>query len=67
MDEKRQIIYFRHYYWDFFNSQTEKTKDKIDYVLFLVSVAEKTPKREIEKAMKIMKEYWDYKKKGDKK
>ena len=118
MDKKRQIIYFRHYYWDFFNSQTEKTKDKIDYVLFLVSVAEKiprkffeqitgydglfairiefesniyrifccfdkgnlvvlfngfqkktpkTPKREIEKAMKIMKEYWDYKKKGDKK
>jgi len=67
MDEKRQIIYFRHYYWDFFNSQTEKTKDKIDYVLFLVSVAEKTPKRETEKAMKIMKEYWDYKKKGDKK
>jgi len=118
VDKKRQIIYFRHYYWDFFNSQPEKTKNKINYVLFLVTVAEnipakffeqmtgydglfairiefqsniyrifccfdkgnlvvlfngfqkktqKTPKKEIEKAMRIMNEYWDYKKKGDKK
>lgn len=118
MHKKRQLIYFRNYYWDFFNTQTEKTKDKIDYVLFLITVAEripakffeqvsgydglfairiefesnlfrifccfdkdnlvvlfngfqkktrKTPKKEIEKAMQIMKEYFDYKKKGDKK
>ena len=118
MDKKRQLIYFRNYYWDFFNSQTERTKDKIDYILFLVTVADripkkffeqmtgydglfairiefesnifrifccfdkgnlvilfngfqkktqKTPKKEIEKAMLIMKEYFDYKKKGDKK
>jgi hypothetical protein len=37
MDKKRQLIYFREYFWDFFNKQTEKTKDKIDYVLFLVN------------------------------
>ncbi len=118
MNKKRQLIYFKNYYWDFFNTQTEKTKDKIDYVLFLVTVAEmipkkffeqmvgyeglfairiefesnifrifccfdkgnlvvlfngfqkktqKTPKKEIEKAMQIMTEYNDYKKKGDKK
>ena len=118
MDRKRELIYFREYFWDFFNRQTEKTKDKIDYVLFLVTVAykiprkffeqmtgydglfairiefesniyrifccfdkgnlvvlfngfqkktQKTPKKEIEKAMRIMQEYFDFKKKGDKK
>jgi len=118
MDQKRQLIYFREYYWDFFNKQTEKTKDKIDYVLFLVTVADriprkffeqitgynglfairiefesniyrifccfdrgnlvvlfngfqkktqKTPKKEIEKAVQIMKEYFDFKQEGDKK
>jgi hypothetical protein len=34
METKRQIIYFKNYYKDFFNVQTEKVKDKIDYVLF---------------------------------
>jgi len=118
MDKKRQLIYFREYFWNFFNQQTEKTKDKIDYVLFLVTVADKipskffeqmtgydglfairiefesniyrifccfdkgnlvvlfngfhkktqkTPKNEIEKAVLIMKEYFDSKQKGDKK
>lgn len=115
MNKKRNIIYFKEYFWEFFNQQTEKTKDKIDYVLFLVTVAEKipgkffeqitgygglfairiefesniyrvfccfdkgnlvvlfngfqkktqkTPKKEIEKALRIMNEYFDYKKKG---
>lgn len=118
MDKKRQLIFFRNYYWDFFNAQNEKTKDKIDHVLFLVTVADKipgkffeqmtgydglfairiefesniyrifccfdrgnlvvlfngfqkktrkVPKKEIEKAVQVMKEYLDYKKKGDKK
>ncbi|ASB50942.1 type II toxin-antitoxin system RelE/ParE family toxin [Alkalitalea saponilacus] len=118
MEKIRELIYFRNYFWDFFNQQTEKTKDKIDYVLFLVTVAEKipgkffeqmtgydglfairiefesnifrifccfdkgnlvvlfngfqkksqkTPKKEIEKAMQIKKEYLDFKQKGDKK
>lgn len=118
MVKKRQLIYFREYFLDFFNQQTEKTKDKIDYVLFLVTVTDKipkkffeqmagydglfairiefesniyrifccfdkgnivvlfngfqkktqkTPKKEIEKAMRIMQDYFEYKKKGDKK
>jgi phage-related protein len=118
MDKKRQLIYYKNYFWDFFNAQNEKVKDKIDYVLFLVTVAEripkkffdqmtgydglfeiriefesnifrifccfdegnlvvlfngfqkktqKTPKSEIEKALKIKQEYFEYKKKGDKK
>jgi phage-related protein len=116
MFKKRELIYFREYFWDFFNKQTEITKDKIDYVLFLVTVAEKiprkffeqmtgydglfairveyesniyrifccfdkgnlvvlfngfqkktqkTPKKEIEKAVQIMKEYFVFKQKGD--
>ena len=118
MERKRQLIYFKNYYWDFFNAQTEKVKDKIDYVLFLVTVADripkkffeqmtgydglfeiriefesniyrifccfdegnlvvlfngfqkktqKTPKKEIEKALRIKEEYFEYKNKGDKK
>jgi phage-related protein len=118
MDKQRQLIYFRNYFWDFFNAQTEKVKDKIDFVLFLVTVADKipkkffeqmtgydglfciriefesnifrlfccfdkgnivvlfngfqkktqkTPKKEIAKAITIMKEYFDFKKKGDEK
>ena len=118
MEKKRQLIYFRHYYWDFFNNQTEKIKDKIDYVLFLMTIADKipgkffeqmtgydglfairiefesniyrifccfdkgnlvvlfngfqkktqkTPKKEIEKAKRIMQEYFEFKMKGDKK
>jgi len=118
MQKKRQLIYFRNYYWDFYNAQTEKVKDKIDYVLFLVTVADripkkffdqmtgydglfeiriefesnifrifccfdegnivvlfngfqkktqKTPKKEIEQALRIKEEYFEYKKKGSKK
>jgi len=118
MEPRRRLLYFSHYYWDFFNLQPEKVKDKIDYVLFLVTVAEripkkffdqirgydglfeiriefesnifrvfccfdegnlvvlfngfqkksqKTPKKETERASRIMEEYFEYKKKGSKK
>ena len=43
MEKRRQIIYFKSYFFDFFNAQTERVKDKIDYVLFLISVAERIP------------------------
>ena len=45
MEKKRQLIYFKKYYWDFFNSQTEKVKDKIDYVLYLITNADRIPKK----------------------
>jgi phage-related protein len=45
MEKKRQLIFFGNYYWDFFNAQTESVKDKIDYVLFLISVADRIPKK----------------------
>ena len=43
MEKRRQIIYFKSYFIDFFNAQTERVKDKIDYVLFLITVAERIP------------------------
>jgi phage-related protein len=43
MEKRRQIIYFKSYFIDFLNAQTERVKDKIDYVLFLISVAERIP------------------------
>jgi len=118
VNRNRQILYFRDYFLDFFNQQPIKVKDKIDYVLFLVTVADKiprkffehitgydglfairiefesniyrifccfdkgnlvvlfngfqkksqkTPKKEIKKAVQIMKDYFDFKEKGGKK
>ena len=45
MKRYRQIIYFKNYYFDFFDKQSEKLKDKIDYVLFLITVADRIPKK----------------------
>ncbi len=45
MDRHRQIIYFKHYFLDFFDQQTEKVKEKIDHVLFVVTVADRIPQK----------------------
>ncbi|MES2138813.1 MAG: type II toxin-antitoxin system RelE/ParE family toxin [Bacteroidota bacterium] len=45
MEKIRQIIYFKHYFDEFFNQQTEKVKRKIDEVLFLISIVERVPKK----------------------
>jgi phage-related protein len=44
----REIIYYRHFYEEFYNAQTEKVKDKIDYVLYIVENAERVPKKFLE-------------------
>lgn len=113
MKAVREIIYFKGYYEDFFDSLDEKTKEKVDEILYFISIieriptkylkkivgtkglfeirveyrsniyrifccfddsnlvvlfngfqkkTEKTPKKEIEKALKIMKEYFEQKK-----
>ena len=41
----RQIIYFKNYFIDFFGQQTNKVKEKIDHVLFVVTVAERIPQK----------------------
>ncbi len=43
MEIQRQLIYFKYYYKKFFDSQPNKVKDKIDYVLYLVTRAERIP------------------------
>ncbi len=45
MERKRQLVYYKKYFKDFFDQQKEKVKDKIDYVLYLVTVAERIPKK----------------------
>lgn len=45
MERYRQIIYFKDYFFDFFEQQTEKVKEKIDYVLFVVTVAARIPQK----------------------
>ena len=43
MEKVRKIHFFRHYFTDFFDSQTKKIQNKIDHVLFVVSAAERIP------------------------
>jgi len=45
MEKVRQIIYFKDYFLNFFNEQTEKVKEKIDHVLFVVTVTDRIPKK----------------------
>lgn len=43
MERIRQIIYYKKYFLDFFDQQTTIVKEKIDHVLFVVTVAERIP------------------------
>ena len=43
MEKIRQIVFHKNYFLDFYNEQTEKVKDKIEHVLFVISVAERIP------------------------
>ena len=48
MNQIRKLIFYKHYFSDFFNAQTEKVKDKIDYVLYLLTVVDKVPSKFLE-------------------
>lgn len=48
MSKKRNIIFFKDYFLKFFDKLPEKTKDKIDYALYLVTVADKIPSKYFE-------------------
>ena len=45
MEQIRHIIYFKDYFLDFFNDQPENVKEKIDYVLFVITVADRIPRK----------------------
>lgn len=43
MEKIRQILFYKDYFLDFFNDQTEEVKDKIEHILFVITVAERIP------------------------
>jgi len=45
MEQQRKLIFFKNFFEDFFNSLSSKVKEKIDFVLFLISVANRIPSR----------------------
>jgi len=45
MDQIRELIFYRHYFEEFFAKQTGKVKEKIDYVLFVLTHAERVPEK----------------------
>jgi len=45
MERHRQIIFFKNYFRDFFDQQSEKVKEKIDYILYLITVADRIPQK----------------------
>jgi phage-related protein len=45
MEQVRELIFYRHYFRIFFDQQTEKVKQKIDYVLFVLTHADRVPEK----------------------
>ena len=45
MNQVREIVFYRNHFYDFFEKQPEKTKEKIDYVLFLLTHVENVPEK----------------------
>ena len=43
MEQQRKLVFFKNYFNDFFNSLSSKVKEKVDYVLFLITVANRIP------------------------
>ena len=43
MEQIRELIFYSHYFEEFFAKQTGKVKEKIDYVLFVLTHAERVP------------------------
>lgn len=45
MEQIRELIFYKHHFEQFSEGLTLKVKDKIDYVLFLVTHAERIPEK----------------------
>lgn len=43
MKKIREIVFYKNYFDDFFETLTEKVKDKIDEVLFMTTILERIP------------------------
>ena len=49
METIREIIYFKNYFEEFFNTLDEKTKDKVDEILYFISIIERIPTKYLKK------------------
>ena len=45
MNQVRALVFYRNHFHDFFDKQSEKAKEKIDYVLFLLTHIDKVPEK----------------------
>jgi len=45
MEQKRKLIFFRNHYHDFYYSQKQKVKEKINSILFLIVYTERIPSK----------------------
>ena len=45
MEQIRELIFYKHHFQSFFDAQTTKVKDKIDYVLFVLTHTERIPEK----------------------
>lgn len=45
MNRTRQIIFYKNYFEKFYNQQNEKVKNKINEILYMISIIERVPKK----------------------
>ena len=45
MKQERELVFYKNHFHDFFDTQSETAKEKIDYVLFLITHIEKVPEK----------------------
>ena len=45
MNQVRELVFYRNHFLDFYDKQSEKAKEKIDYVLFLLTHIDKVPEK----------------------
>ncbi len=45
MIQVRELVFYKNHFHDFFDNQSEKAKEKIDYVLFLLTHIDKVPEK----------------------
>jgi phage-related protein len=45
MNQVRELVFYRNHFHEFFDKQSEKAKEKIDYVLFLLTHIDKVPEK----------------------
>lgn len=45
MDKQRKIIFYEHYFTDFYSEQSEKVQEKIEYVFKMLRTVQNVPKK----------------------